>query len=537
MELFSTVIFNDTKDLLFSEVPEKILEQLKDKIDHKEKNFDIMWNNKNIYIEKLKNKNFVIYKLYKENKALEDSQTYQLFLTAHEQSYDGVIITDEIGNVVYLNKHYSDTLNVNKKDAIGKHIKEIIPETKIPETLKSGTPEFAVPWKMKGENLIISRIPLFKDNKLIGAIGFIMFRNSLELEKLLEKNYSLEKQVEYYKSAAEQTLYAKYTFNDIITASPKLENIIDECKKIAKTSSNIIITGESGTGKELFAHSIHSESNRKAQPFIRVNCGAIPHELFESELFGYVEGAFTGAIKGGKPGKFEAAHKGTIFLDEIGEMPLNMQVKLLRVIQEREIERVGSHKPIPIDVRVIAATNKNLLDLIKQGIFREDFYYRLNVFQIELPPLRERKEDIPYIIRNIITKLEKDYGKRKIYVDSNSMDIFKNSRWSGNIRELRNVMERIVGVLDGNMIKNENIPNYLLELSDRKMINPEMTFKKEEDLNYKKRIQELERELILKALKLTHGKKTDAAKKLQIARSLLYKKMKELEIIEEHLFS
>lgn len=389
-------------------------------------------------------------------------------------------------------------------------------------------------WKIKDTTLVVSRIPLFNAREeLIGTIGLILFRKSIEMKELIHKILDMEKKLEYFQESFVPVYQPRYHFEDIAGHSALMREKVEKAKKIASTSSNVVITGESGTGKELFAHAIHSLSYRKDGPFIRVNCSAIPRELFESELFGYGDGAFTGAKKGGKPGKFELAHNGTIFLDEIADLPLEMQVKLLRVIQEREVERVGDNRPILVDTRIIAATNKNLADLVEEGKFRNDLYYRLSVFHLKLPPLRERKEDIPFLARYFLDKLAQEQGYEPLNIDAQCLEILKNYSWPGNARELRNVMEMAAGMCDGKTITPVLLPDYLKDQE----APPSLEEFAAKDLYYRDAILELERKMILEALKRSGGQKKKAAKLLGIARSLLYKKMGELGIQEEQSFS
>lgn len=535
MELFTMVIFDPEHRIIFSEVPEKISNELRTHLKSPQKNFEIGWNNKTIYVERWRTQAQTVFKLFKESKAFTESEYYQLSQAAFEQGYDGVLLTDAQGYVVYLNQKYCDILGIQAKASIGKHVTEVIPTTRMHEVLRSKRAEIGVPWKLKDENLIISRIPLYKGSTLIGALGVILIRNTLELKELLAQNDALKRQVNYFQEHINPHSTARYGFEDIVFQSPGMTGLLEEAKKIAQTNSHVIIWGESGTGKELLAHALHKESSRSGKPFIRVNCGAIPKELFESELFGYAEGAFTGAVKGGKKGKFELAHQGTLFLDEIGELPLQMQVKLLRVIQEKELERVGDGRHIPIDVRIIAATNRHLKKMVDEGEFREDLYYRLNVFQLRLPALRERKEDVAPIVKNLLGILAKELDKPGLTLTADTLSVLENYQWPGNIRELRNVLERTVGIMDGNIIRPINLPGYLKNIPAVKSAEPAQTEIKE--LSYKDAIRNLERDLILKALELSRGKKTKAAEVLGIARSLLYKKMDELNIIEEHFFS
>ncbi len=522
-------VLSQSYDVIISEVNPILLEKIISQIKLGEDFSHITENNQLYYIEKNNVDDKILIKI---NEVQNDSfsfELFQLFLSAFEQSYDGVIITDAHGKVVYLNKNYTKALQINLDDFIGKHVTEIISNSRMHVVAKTKKPEIGVVFELRGKPIIVSRYPLFKNEKLIGTLGLIMFRKTVELKKIIQRMQDMEKKLKYFQDNVQQTLQAKYSFKDIITQSSVMKKLIEKSKKIAITDSNIIITGESGTGKELLAHAIHKESFRKNGPFVKVNCGAIPAELFESELFGYAEGAFTGAKKGGKLGKFQLADHGTLFLDEIGEMPLHMQVKLLRVIQEREIDLIGSSAPIPIDIRIIAATNTNLSKLVDLGKFRRDLFYRLSVFLIYSYPLRERKDDILLLATSFskIISEKLDYGE--IVFDQNVLDILYQYFWPGNIRELRNVIEQAIGLMEENIITVETLPTYLNNSNHK--FNQSDFF----DANipqYKESIMKLEKKLILSALKHTNGEKKKAALVLGIARSLLYNKLKELNIDE-----
>ena len=276
----------------------------------------------------------------------------------------------------------------------GKHVTEVIENTKLHDIVKTGKTQIGEIQIIKGQQVIASRLPIIKDNKIIGAIGKVIFKDITDFYDMSKKIITMEKEIKYYKDQLKKQKSAKYSFSNIIGESKSLMEVKNICQRAAMSDSNVLIMGESGTGKELFAHAIHNASDRASGPFVKINCAAIPSELLESELFGYEGGAFTGAKKEGKVGKFELANGGSIFLDEIGDMPLQMQVKLLRVLQEREIERIGSTKTRPINVRIISATNKNLEEEVKTANFREDLYYRLNVMSVNIEPLRKRKDDI-----------------------------------------------------------------------------------------------------------------------------------------------
>jgi len=322
----------------------------------------------------------------------------------------------------------------------------------------------------------------------------------------------------------------------LVGQSPSMRAVYDVIARVADSPSTVLITGESGTGKELVAQALHRGSSRRTQPLIKVNCAAIPKDLVESELFGYEKGAFTGAV-GSKPGRFELADGGTLFLDEIGEIPVEMQVKLLRALQESEFERVGGIRTLRVDVRLIAATNRNLETLIADGRFREDLFYRLNVVPIALPPLRDRREDIPLLAQHFIEKYDRRLGKRVERVDAGAMEILVNYGWPGNIRELENVMERSVLFADGDLVTVAQLPETLRERTPgaARPVAPlgalgaiaAPSGASMKDI-VRQAQSELERTLISRALEETGGNVTRAAKKLQISRKSLQVKMKEL---------
>lgn len=312
--------------------------------------------------------------------------------------------------------------------------------------------------------------------------------------------------------------------NSIVGRSEAIKDIKFLIERAAKSDSTILIQGESGVGKEVISQAVHQLSQRSQGPFLGINCAALPELLLESELFGYEEGAFTGARKGGKPGKFELARGGTILLDEIGDMPLNMQSKMLRVLQEREFERVGGTKTIKMDVRLIAATNKDLKKLVNEGKFRQDLYYRINVIGLYIPPLRERKDDIEPLVEVLTAKLTRDKKISPKMVGGDTLEYLKAHNWPGNTRELENVLERALYMAEGNIIRPEHLPANLLT---NQLANPSQTVRP-----LKEAVRELERELIVKALKACDNNRQSAAQLLGIPRATLYLRLKEFDLIE-----
>ncbi|WP_026475917.1 sigma-54-dependent transcriptional regulator [Alkaliphilus transvaalensis] len=353
----------------------------------------------------------------------------------------------------------------------------------------------------------------------IGALDYIS--KPFEVEELkvtIQKALgfgALKEELNYLREELEHT-----TGKQIIGASNQLKNVMDMVERVSKTNATVLILGESGTGKELIANAIHYSSDRKAAPYVKINCGAIPENLIESELFGYEKGAFTGAATR-KIGKFERANGGTIFLDEVGELDLGMQVKLLRVLQEKEIERIGGTQPIKIDVRVVAATNRDLFSMVEEGRFREDLYYRLNVIPIQLPPLRERKEDIPLLVNYFLEKFSQEVGKGKIMLEDGVAEKLLQYQWKGNIRELENVIERMVILSDGNKITVNNLPKEILvaEIREEFLLPENGLF-----------MEDLEKNLILQALERTDYNQTKAAQLLGISRHTLIYRMEKYSI-------
>lgn len=352
---------------------------------------------------------------------------------------------------------------------------------------------------IKNKNYRAKFKKVFYQNTFVGIISI------LEEQQLLSK-----------KNTLAHNHHAKYSFNHLIGKSPEFKKMLHIAHTAAFSDANVLITGDSGTGKEIVAHAIHQASSRRDEPFIAINCSAIPKELLPSELFGYVPGAFTGANPKGKKGKFEEAHKGTLFLDEIADLPLESQVQLLRVIQEQEITRIGSNNPIPIDVRIIAATNKNFQNEISRGKFREDLYYRLNVIPIKLPSLNERREDIPLLAEYFIKRFSKKHFKGPFHITKEAMEILQNYNWPGNIRELQNAIEFAVHFTKDSMIDANDLPENILAKK------PALPIKK--DVNPAK---QAELEWMLSTIKSADYNISKAANMLNMSRSTVYRKLKE----------
>ncbi|MFZ5825416.1 MAG: sigma 54-interacting transcriptional regulator [Bacillota bacterium] len=448
----------------------------------------------------------------------------RLILSAYEEALDGIVVVDAAGKIVYLNKAYEVMLNIRRQDAVGRHVTEVIPNSRMHITATSGIPEVGRPFTVAGQDVLVERHPIFDGDKVVGAIGRIMFRSLGDLKTMVERLELLQKQVDYYERQLNREAKARYTFEDMVGAGPAMTQLKALAKRAAQSNSTVLILGESGTGKELLAHAIHNASRRASHPFVKVNCAAIPKDLLESELFGYEAGAFSGANKNGKPGKFEQANRGTIFLDEVADMPLEMQAKVLRAIQEREIQKVGGTREIHVDVRIIAATNKNLLKMVAKGEFREDLYYRLAVIELEMPALRERQEDLPVLVRSLMERTCREAGIEVKALTAEAMRALQEYPWPGNVRELVHTLERLVNTVDQDLIDRFDLPPYVLHRTRPTAADPPERSSAASPLRGK--LNETGRELILKALEQSGGNKLRAAELLGIHRSVLYRKMK-----------
>lgn len=432
-------------------------------------------------------------------------------------THDAIIAVDEAGQVVVLNERAEQIIRHVPKPYVGRAIDEIIPNSRMKVVLSKGRRELNQLMSINGTMVSTNRIPIIVDNEIVGAVATFQDVKSLQDS---EKKIRLK--------LHEKGLVAKYHFDDIIGKSEKIKANITLANKFAKSDATILIQGETGTGKELFAQSIHNASRRADGPFVAVNCGALPRNLLEAELFGYVEGSFTGAMKGGKAGLFEMAHAGTIFLDEIGELPLDTQVQLLRVLQEKEVRRIGSDRVLPVDVRVITATNRNLLKGIEEGVFREDLYYRLNVLNIMIPPLRERGSDVIEIGLSIY----KSYvGLGEVDELEFVRDILRKMQdysWPGNVRELHNLIERI-RILIAQKEEKDFIERCVNSYFVPSVIEREKG-NEENIVTGRKAREEEERAKILKALKENDMEMIRTADALGISRSTLWRKIRKYQL-------
>ncbi len=444
----------------------------------------------------------------------EANRLKNILASVLDNAYEGIVVVDEQGIVTMFNQAYSDFLGVPAEEVIGHRVQEVIENTRMHIVVQTGQAEIRQVQRIKGHDMVCDRIPIKKGDRVVAAVGKVLFRDVSELDAMLQQTRRLQSELEYYKEELKRHQGTRYSLENIIGDGQTMLTLKELAQRVAWSNSTIFLRGESGTGKELFAHAIHNASSRVSGPFINVNCAALPENLLESELFGYQEGAFTGARKGGKVGKFELANGGTIFLDEIAEMPTNMQAKLLRALQEKEIERLGGTRPLKIDVRVIAATHRNLEEMVAAGQFREDLFYRLNVITLDIPPLRERREDIPALVAHLVEKLARNLGFGKKKVDPSTMQILKTHRWPGNVRELENVLERALNLVEGDVILPSHLPYYLQRGSADADALPSL----------KEALWAAEADIMRQALKATGGNALKAARLLQVSKSTFYEK-------------
>lgn len=457
--------------------------------------------------------------------------------TVVNSAYDGLILIDRNGKIEIVNESAAELVSKEKDSLKNQPINEIFPELKLDEALTLNEEEEKIEAIVVGKRrCLVKKIPIYRRKQAVGAIAKIIYKDLNKWKHVVNRLDTLAKEVSYYRGELSKLGGTSFDLDDILTNNEEMNRMKRLARQSSPGFSNVLLLGESGTGKDLFARGIHTASNRSGN-FIKINCAAIPIELWESEFFGYEDGAFTGAKRGGKPGKFELANNGTIFLDEIGDMPLSMQVKLLRVLQEREFERVGGTKTIHVDVKVVAATNKDLKQMVENNEFREDLYYRLNVIAINVPPLRRRLEDIPLLASSITKKFCHMMGFIKVSIDHKAMMLLTSYHWPGNVRELENTIERAMNCITNYIIEVEHLPEHIQKIQSTKMNTRTRPFHSEENQlikneiieSYKNNLLNAEKEAIKSALKQTSGNRTAAAKLLGISRSQFYKKLNKLE--------
>ncbi|NHM28761.1 sigma 54-interacting transcriptional regulator [Desulfofundulus sp. TPOSR] len=448
---------------------------------------------------------------------------------------DGIWVLDQDGVTLRVNGAYEKLSGIPAKTFIGRNVRELQAEgyfadsccLQVLEKKKPVSIITTIKTKDGLKTVLNTGKPIF-DKK--GNIWRVITQNR-DISEIMNLKAEIEKARQIsdeYKKELEELKAGIYRVDEMVFCSEPMKEILNLVKRLSKVDSTVLVLGETGVGKDVIAKTIHNLSTRKNGPFIKVNCGAIPDSLLESEIFGYEDGSFTGAKRGGKAGLFELAHGGTLFLDEIGELPLNLQVKLLQVIEEKQVLRVGGSNPKKVDVRIIAATNRDLSEMVDKGTFRRDLFYRLNVVTIMIPPLRERMEDLSFLVNYFLQMFNKKYGFEKNF-SSEAMECLLNYQWPGNIRELKNVIEKSVIVCEGDKINPEHLPAQIVQ-SKENVLNALKIDTKGHSIPLKRAIQELEKKLIEHALKC-YGSTRKAARALNVDQSTIVRKAQKYKII------
>lgn len=462
--------------------------------------------------------------------------------TVLDIGYDALVVVNDENKVIFVNRTFLDFMRMEEGAVMGRPVSEVLENSRLHIVLKTGIPELNDIQFIDNKPYVVSRLPVVRDQSVIGAVGKISFRRVDELRELAARLENMNSRLTHFQEELKKARHREkpFQFEDIITLSPVVLNFIREARQAAQGMSTILVSGESGVGKELMAQAIHQASPRSAMPFVKVNCAAIPENLLESEFFGYVSGAFTGASDKGKEGLLDRANGGTLFLDEIGDMPLSLQGKLLRVLQDQTYERVGDTTTVKVDIRFIAATNQDLEEKVSTGTFRKDLYYRINVIHIPVPPLRKRIEDIKPLVFAFLSKYNQIFGMNVSDISVDALTALQAYDWPGNIRELENIIERALNFTVEDTIKLVHLPPRLraFPVYNENDANGQTLSSSEADQIgsltesimpvYWTEREEQEKETISRAIDQAKGNRSEAARILGISRSWLYKKMDKL---------
>ncbi|HEV2608771.1 MAG TPA: sigma 54-interacting transcriptional regulator [Noviherbaspirillum sp.] len=459
----------------------------------------------------------------------------QSLLDLFDDSCEGTLAVDDQGQVAWINDKYAAFLGLKApEDALGKPVEEVIPNSRMREIIQTGKPILLDIMMIREQPLVVMRIPLKDDaGKVIGALGFALYDRLQRLKPLVSKFAELQWALANTQKELAQLRHTKYSISSFVGVSPVSLELKHRARRAAQLDTTVLLLGETGSGKELLAHGIHAASGRAGKPFVGINIAAVPETLLEAEFFGVSPGAYTGADRKGRDGKFKVADGGTLFLDEVGDMPLQVQAKLLRVLQEQEIEPLGSNKIIKVDVRVIAATSHDLKQLVADGKFRSDLYYRLNVLPIALPPLRERRADLDALCEHLLEQIAKRTGMPQRELAPCARAALAAYSWPGNVRELRNALEQAGMLTDNLSLKAENFAAFLPIVTEG-ATPPESADTTKQACTVRplaEAVAEVERKLIKSALESTGGNKASAAKMLGISRATLYQKITEFNLL------
>jgi transcriptional regulator with PAS, ATPase and Fis domain len=449
----------------------------------------------------------------------QSSVTLNDLLSATVDSLELAMVVDSSGRIRYVNKSYANILRREADELVGLPVGEIVPNSRLPQVLKTGREELGQIFILNnGVPTICNRFPIRNsEGGIIGAFSAALFDDLEQVSRLNAEIEKLRGENEWYRRKLAS--YWKKNMYGVVGESPAMQKLKSDIERLAAVDIPVLLSGETGTGKEVFASLVHRLSRRAAGRSVKINCAAIPKDLLESELFGYAEGAFSGAAKGGRIGRLESAEGGSVLLDEIGEMPMELQAKLLRVLQERELERLGSNDSVRLDIRLICCTNQKIFKLVEEGKFRRDLYYRVNTVELEIPPLRERHGDIALLCDFLINKINERHGCWIERVDSAVLARFENYSWPGNVRELEHVLERACVMAQHGVLSEKQLDFFLHRATAEGQTMPEQG-------SLDKKRQNAEREAILTALSNTGGNRSEAARQLNISRSRLYDRIR-----------
>ncbi len=456
---------------------------------------------------------------------------FDIFNHLLSDPYDAMTVVDETAKLRYISPIHERFFGLKQGEGYGKDVRKVIENTRLDQVVKGGKSEVGQLQSMKGSRRVVTRTPILRKGRVVGAIGRVMFSGPSQLEEMNSKINALEHEVEFYKREAKALRRNDYGLTNIIGGSAAIDSLKQKITQIGSMDVPVLIQGESGVGKELVAQAIHQLSPRRNKPHVIVNAAALPASLVESELFGYASGAFTGANQRGHAGKFEQANTGTIFLDEIGDMPLDVQAKLLRVLQDNKVERIGGESPVSLDFRLVTATNHNLQEMVEEGGFRLDLFYRISPVILEVPPLRDRLEDIELLADYFLTEFAERHGRRKLKLDNSAVSYLTSQSWPGNVRQLKHEVERAAIFVSGNQLTAANFTDEpLVNTPTPNPVTPAYIDTVSGCGPLEDAIAKLEEKLIRDAMINRNSNKKKVAEDLKISRSHLYKRLKSFGI-------
>ena len=460
-----------------------------------------------------------------QDPSLLQQKAMQSMFDCIESLCEGALIVDRAARIIWINDRYADRLGIDPETAMGQEIEAVIPNSLMRQVVNTGQPILIDLLETAGQTFVVMRMPLRDESgEVVGAVGFALFSQYEALKPLFDRFSGLQADLAKAHKKLAEVRHTKYTFSSFIGNSEATMEVKRLARRAALLHAPVLLQGETGTGKELLAHAIHAGGPRAAHPFVPVNMAAIPENLMEAEFFGVAPGAYTGADRKPRPGKFELAHGGTLFLDEIGDLPLPLQSKLLRVLQEHECEPLGSNRIIRVDVRILAATSRDLEAMVEEGRFRKDLFYRLNVLHIPVPPLRARLSDLALLCEHLLEKTVFENGTRARELSPAALDFLRHHSWPGNVRELRNVLERAVMNTDEARLDLMDFQG-LLKVSPVPQTSPGLPLSSS---SYLEAMAEAERQILQSALRAAEGKVILAARSLGMGRATFYKRMNAL---------